>query len=384
MKGKYNSANIFIDEIDETTKNQIQTFLNHPAFANSYIAIMPDCHAGIGAVVGFTMKANDYYIPNVIGVDIGCGMLSANLGKIKIGSNQIMDLQHVDDFIKAKIPSGFHLNEDFFYDQTNGCDMSFITRVKDLCETMKIDHVKALRAIGSLGGGNHFIEFGYSNIEKDLWITVHTGSRNFGKCVAEFYQKKAKEIMLKNFVDVREFKNLEFLLRSHHVTSQYVAATALAQDFARRNRKEIMNRLCAYIGDPIKMIESIHNYIDFDDYIVRKGATPARKGQDVIIPFNMRDGIAICKGLGNDKYNQSAPHGAGRILSRTQAKANLKLEDFQNQMKGIFTSTANINTLDEAPDAYKNMQIILDNIKETVNVIDFIKPIYNFKAENER
>lgn len=368
LKGKYNSANVMIDSIDSTTKEQIHSFLNHPAFTNTYIAVMPDCHAGKGAVVGLTMKLNEYVIPNIIGVDIGCGMLSA---KYNIES---IDREKLDLFIKQNIPSGFHINSN--YDVSKDLKNEIVTT----CKMIGIDSEKALRAIGSLGGGNHFIEAGFNPTGK-LFITIHSGSRNFGKCVAEFYQKKAKAQNVKR-QHKDSIKDLEYMSVHSDDATDYFYALTIAQKFASENRKTMMLRIHSFLNkDPEETIESVHNYIGDDD-IIRKGATSARKGETVIIPFNMRDGIALCKGKGSSKYNNSAPHGAGRILSRTQAKKQLLLSDFQTQMKNadIYTTTANKDTLDEAPDAYKDKEIILANISETVEIQEFIKPVYNFKS----
>jgi len=370
MKGKYNTANIMIDSIDDSTKEQIQGFLNHPAFGNTYIAIMPDVHAGAGAVVGFTMKMNDYIIPNVIGVDIGCSVLS-----YKFKNNNI-SLEKLDEFIKSEIPSGFNINPNYKHISK---DYGLYALATTVCDTIKIDAEKALRAIGSLGGGNHFIEAGVDS-ESNLWITVHSGSRNFGLKVAQYYQKLAKKNLEKYFIR-DQYKNLEFLLTDSDDGRSYLFSLGVAQEFANQNRKEIMKRIIKFMdSEPIEIIESVHNYISGHDNIIRKGAVSARKGEKLVIPFNMRDGIAICVGKGNSKYNYSAPHGAGRILSRTQAKQQLSISEFEETMKGIYTTTANAETLDEAPMAYKDKDIIIENIKETVDIIEMIKPIYNFKA----
>lgn len=368
MKGRYNTANVMIDTIDETTKEQIQGFLNHPAFSDTYIAIMPDCHAGKGAVIGFTMKANQYVIPNIIGVDIGCGMLMARF-PVKEA-----DFPRLDAAIKQNIPSGFSIN------QKISADESTIREVTNVCSMIGIDAEKALKAVGSLGGGNHFVEAGFDQ-EHNLVVTIHSGSRNFGKCVADFYQKKAKEGLERYFIR-DQYKDLEFMPVDTDDGMDYLHCMAVAQRFASSNRKEMMRRIGVHLRhEPIELIESVHNFIGKDD-VIRKGATPARLGEKVIIPFNMADGIALCVGKGSSKYNNSAPHGAGRILSRAQAKRTLSVEGFSEQMKnaGVFTTTANVETLDEAPGAYKPMDLILENIKETVDVIEFIKPAYNFKA----
>ncbi len=369
IKGSYNTANVMIDEIDESAKEQIQTFLNHPAFADTYIAIMPDVHAGKGAVIGLTMKKNGFIIPNVIGVDIGCGMLTA---KFSLDS---IDPVKLDSFIRTEIPSGFAVNKNH-----NCVSKDQKNEIRDVCLRIKTDTDKALNAVGSLGGGNHFIEAGYDS-NRYLWITIHSGSRNFGLKIAVHYQKKAKDLLSKSSAD-NQYKDLEFMPEDSPECRDYLRDLFTAQRFAAANREEMMRRIISFIGkDPEEMIESVHNFIGTDN-IIRKGATPAHKGQKVIIPFNMRDGIAICEGKGSEKYNCSAPHGAGRILSRTQAKKQLSADDFRRQMinAGIYTSTASKETLDEAPGAYKDMNLIIDNIKETVEVIEMIKPVYNFKA----
>lgn len=368
MQGRYNTAHIMIDAIDETTRAQIQGFLDHPAFEGSYIAIMPDCHAGKGAVIGFTMKMNRYVIPNVIGVDIGCGMLMA---KYPIGE---ISLPSLDALIKRAIPSGFSINDRVT------ADRGAVSEVTEVCGMIGIDAEKALRAIGSLGGGNHFIEAGFDAGGR-LVLTVHSGSRNFGKCVADFYQGRAKMRLEREGLGGR-YRDLEFMPVDSADARDYLWALGVAGRFASENRREMMRRLSAFLRrEPIDFIESVHNFIG-DDGIIRKGATPARRGERVIIPFNMADGIAVCVGRGSEQYNFSAPHGAGRILSRTQARKCLSVDDFTSRMKkaGVYTTTATKETIDEAPGAYKPKDVILKNIAETVEVIEFIKPVYNFKA----
>jgi len=370
MKGKYNTANIMIDEIDSTTREQIQGFLNCPSFAKGYIAIMPDCHAGKGAVIGFTMPLGEYVIPNIIGVDIGCGMLMGKFNTDKL------DCEALDDYIHKLIPHGFHINSDI----SGRVSVDLNRKVRDVCKDIEIDADKALRAVGSLGGGNHFIEAGFSK-DNGLCITIHSGSRNFGLQVANHYQKKAKE-GLELYHLKGQYSGLEFLPTSTAPAQAYLDAMRTAQLFASENRRTILSHIAEFLGLRLKLfttIESVHNFIG-DDNIIRKGATSARLGENVIIPFNMRDGIALCVGKGSAKYNYSAPHGAGRIMSRSKAKEVLNVEEYKEQMKDVYTTCATKNTIDEAPGAYKDMNIILDNISETVDVIDMIKPVYNFKA----
>ncbi len=366
IEGKYNTAHIMIDDIDPFTREQIQRMMDNPAFSGSRVAVMPDCHAGVGAVIGFTMKMNDYIIPNIVGVDIGCGMLSACFGEIDI------DPAELDSFIKKRIPSSTGINR-----QTEDGLGQLAEETAQVCETIGIEADKALRAIGSLSGGNHFIEAGRGT-DGRLWITIHSGSRNFGLQVAMFSQRKAKEKHRDRPDNVPGLESLETDSRDGR---EYLKHLRTAQLFAAMNRRVMMSRISEIAGDPIETHESVHNFIGDDD-IIRKGATPARDGETVILPFNMRDGIALCRGKGSAEYNYSAPHGAGRVLSRTQAKASLDLSELQNQMKqaGIYTTTATRGTLDEAPAAYKDRELILKNISATVEVIDFIKPFYNFKA----
>lgn len=368
IKGKYNTANVMIDDIDPGVRDQIQTFLNHPAFANTYISIMPDCHVGIGAVIGLTMKMNEYIIPNVIGVDIGCGMLSCCFGNINIDP-AILDL-----FIREKIPSGFNINNEF-----TTVDKQFEKIILDVCERLKLDIGIVFKSIGSLGGGNHFIEAGRDE-DNNLWITIHSGSRNFGLRISNYYQNLAKmELGKKSIKDAH--KGLEFLIVNSESGKAYIQDLNTAQAYAAINRKMMMRRIIKKLNTrPTEEIESVHNFIK--DGIIRKGATSALAGEKVIIPFNMRDGIAIGIGKGNAEYNYSAPHGAGRILSRSKAKETLKLDKFKAEMKaaGIYSTSISRHTLDEAPGAYKPKDVILNNISETVEVIKMIKPIYNFKS----
>ncbi len=328
---------------------------------------MSDCHAGNGAVIGLTMKVNDYIIPNVIGVDIGCGMLSVRLG---IDDPESFDPAELDDVIRHSIPSGFNIHQ---------CPIDIDDQkveIGETCERIGIDTAKALRAIGSLGGGNHFIEVGLNGA--DYWLTIHSGSRNFGLRVANFYQAKAKDGLGRYFID--GYKDLEFMPADTPDAMDYLHDMAVAQRFAETNRKKMAERICyGIIADPLDTISSIHNFIG-DDMIIRKGATSAKLGEKIIIPFNMRDGLAMCTGKGNKKYNFSAPHGAGRILSRRRAKESINLDDFKDSMSGIYSSCISESTLDESPMAYKDMDLILDNISETVDIDFMVKPIYNFKA----
>jgi RNA-splicing ligase RtcB len=363
IKGKYNFANVMIDDIDNTTRGQIQEFTNNPSFTGSYIAIMPDCHAGAGSCIGFTMQMNERVIPDVVGVDIGCGMLSR---KFDIDN---FDTRAFDEFIKDNIPSGFCVNDKVF----SGVDF-----YSHIVKKIGMDMARASRSIGTLGGGNHFIEAGYGADGK-LWVTIHSGSRNFGLQIAKYHGEIAKKLCTMWGADTQ---GIPFLAVDSPEGQDYINDQLVGSQYASINRETMMNKLEKFFGkEPVDSIESRHNFID-ETCMIRKGATPAYEGQRVIIPFNMRDGLAICVGKGNKKYNYSAPHGAGRILSRSKAKEMLDVDYFQEDMKqaGVYTTTANKGTLDESPDAYKDKGIILQNIAETVDIVEFVKPVYNFKA----
>lgn len=369
-KAKYNHAKVFIDVIDEETVRQIYSFLNHPAFANSKIRIMPDCHAGKGAVVGFTMEMNDYVIPNVVGVDIGCGMLMTRIDVDKI------DFEKLDDFIHVNIPSGFSYNDV----KRNGLnlDNQVVDDFLRVANKINQDNNTTIASLGTLGGGNHFIEVNAS--DEGFFVVVHSGSRNFGLKVCQYHQNKAKDLMKKMFIG-DAYKDAEFLPMDDGGT-EYLNDMQIAQKYASLNRKLMLSKIMKefFKINDYREFECIHNYINFDDKIIRKGAISAHAGELVIIPLNMRDGIIVGYGRGNDDWNNSAPHGAGRILSRKQAKAEISLDDFQKSMDGIYTTSVNANTIDESPMAYKDKDLIIDAIKDTVDIEFIMKPVYNFKA----
>ena len=372
LQGKYNFAHVFTDNPDETTVGQIIQMLNHPAFKGIQIRIMPDCHAGAGCVVGFTAELGDYIIPNVVGVDIGCGIYSWNLGKIKI------DFDYLDSEIRKNIPSGFGIRSDFYskYNELN----QFISDI--LSETLvelKLDNVKVLKSIGSLGGGNHFIEIGKDENE-DIWLTIHSGSRNFGLQIAKYYQNKALNFIKEAIIDGIP-KGMEYLPIKYG-GKEYLEKMKIAQKFAHYNRV-VMGKIIieSILKSEIKEnVFSVHNYIDFKDNIIRKGAIRSYEKEDVVIPFNMRDGLIIGTGKSSKKWNFSAPHGAGRIMSRSKAKELIDLDKFKESMKGIYTTSISKSTLDESPFVYKDKDEIINAISETVDIKHFVKPIYNFKA----
>lgn len=377
MKGKYNQALIMLneDEIEKETKSQVQNFLNHPAFQKTHIAIMPDCHSGKGSCIGFTMKMNDYIIPNIVGVDIGCGVSS-----IKIDKDEIGDLLYLDNFIKENIPSGFNVRKEGYFGNTFNKTV-FVDKLKQVCDKTDQDLSYVLRSIGTLGGGNHFIEVGRSDKTDDYWLTVHTGSRNFGLKVASYHQNKAKELMKTMFIDKSEYKDCEFLPMDLG-GSEYLEDMQISQEYADLNRNIILGIIIEdYFEidyDSDKAIHSVHNFIS--DGIIRKGAISAKEGEQLIIPLNMRDGFILGIGKGSKKWNYSAPHGAGRVLSRTKAKQNLNIDEFKLEMNGIYSSCISESTIDESPMVYKEKELIMNHIQETVEIIDIIKPVYNFKA----
>lgn len=372
IQGKYNSAEIFTNNIDEESIKQIYSILNNPGFVDSQIRIMPDVHAGKGSVIGFTMSFNDYITPTVVGVDIGCGMNAYKIGKCEI------DLKSLDKFIHKAIPSGKEV-------RVNPVENSLLNSENLLRLIKKVteeDYDRVARSIGSLGGGNHFIELNKDN-EDNIWLVTHSGSRNLGLKVCGYHQNKAKEFIKKKFNGSSAYNNAEFMPMDDG-GSEYLEDMKITQEYALQNRYTIcMIILEEYFGKKTKDCESIisvHNYINFSDKIVRKGAISAHNGERVIIPLNMRDGSIVAKGKGNKNWNYSAPHGAGRILSRSGAKKHVLLDEYIKTMKNVYTSSVNKSTIDESPMAYKPSEEIINLIKDTADIDFVMKPIYNFKS----
>ena len=428
LPGKYTTAYIMTDDIEGECVSQIYGFINHPAFTN-HVAIMPDTHAGKGSVIGFTMPLTPKVIPNVIGVDIGCGVTAVNMGHIDI------DYADLDMMIRNKIPLGFDIHKRPVIDFKHDFDWKTANRVghhfrvqyaslydsvlepviydyawfTDLCKFIGAKVASVEASIGTLGGGNHFIEVGVDGND-NKWLIVHTGSRNFGLKIANTYQGLA----IKTVTEERDRlyrERMEYIKTECARTSigdeiiklkrelgdtipndltylkdqnalDYYHAMIFAQQYAKMNRDVIIGRILTGIPDAtiINRIESVHNFIDFDDMIIRKGAIRSRDEDEVIIPFNMRDGSLIGIGKGNAEWNYSAPHGAGRIMSRSAAKKKLSMDVYRAQMEGIFSTSVCRDTLDEAPDAYKNAQSIIDAIAPTVEIVSRIRPVYNLKA----
>ena len=391
LNGKYNSAKVYTDNIDQETIAQVIELLNQPFVAGERICIMPDCHAGKGCVVGTTMTLTNKVVPNLVGVDIGCGMYAVKLGEKDI------DLAKLDEVINTKVPSGFSTHD------------KAVARFDPLESIIcPIDIPNALKSLGTLGGGNHFIEV---DRDKDgaLWLVIHTGSRHLGIEVCNHYQKagyeaiKNESVKAKIDTTIAELKarglerEIENTIKSlkmqapkvpEHLAyvegelfKDYIHDMRITQEYAKLNRDTIADIIIFAMGlHPEESFDTIHNYIDTDNMILRKGSISAQTGERVIIPMNMRDGSLICIGKGNSDWNDSAPHGAGRIMSRSQAKDRVDFEEFQRSMTGIYSSSVVESTVDESPMVYKPIDEIMDNIADTVDIVDVIKPIYNFKA----
>ena len=364
IKGTYGDAKVFTNDLEQSAGGQIKALCEQPFITGSKIRIMPDVHAGKGCTIGTTMTIGEYVVPNLVGVDIGCGMLTVQLEEKRL------NLPELDSFIRQNIPYGrdVRVRSHRSHGRIN---------LEDLRCYKKVDTRRAKESLGTLGGGNHFIE-----VDKDddgnLYLVIHTGSRNLGLRVAELYQKKAY-----NAVGGRKQTEIPYELAylTGEEKDDYLYDMAFMQRFAELNRRIIKE----VILDGMKLHEAdsfttIHNYIDTDAMILRKGAVSANAGERLLIPMNMRDGSLICTGLGNEDWNCSAPHGAGRRFSRTDAENSFTVSEFKKQMEGIYTTSVSKDTLDECPMAYKPMEEILQNIGETVRVERIIRPIYNFKA----
>lgn len=392
---------IFTENIEYEALDQIYTLVKQPAFADCKVRIMPDVHAGAGCVIGFTADLGDKVIPNIVGVDIGCGMLTIELGNVEI------NLADLDAAIRKRVPNGRNVHD-------GRCvrfdELKQLRCYRELKDTKRLE-----RSIGTLGGGNHFIEVDTdSNGVK--YLVIHSGSRNLGKQVAEYYQKLAVEIMQgkdklyamqeKLIVEYkaqgrrqeiqkaiaelhRKFnpnplnipKELCYLTGKYR--EDYLHDMAICQRFAVLNRNAIAYAIIDEMGwHSLGAFETIHNYIEFGSNMVRKGAISAKSGEKLLIPINMRDGCIIGIGKGNEDWNYSAPHGAGRIMSRSKAKEVVSLNEFEESMKGIYTTSVNQSTIDESPMVYKPIDEIVNNIQDTVEIIKIIKPIYNFKASD--
>ena len=395
IKGQVNTAICFAKVIEEEAIEQIRRMCDYEFTEGSQIRIMPDVHAGKGCTIGTTMTVKDKAVPNIVGVDIGCGMFTVNLGKVEINMEQMDAAAHF-------IPSGLNVWEC----RKERFDLLDLRCYRGLKDTRRLE-----RSLGTLGGGNHFIEIDQA-ADGTKYLVIHSGSRNLGKQVAEFYQhlaidlnKGKEEYFAKRDALIAEYKAAgrrseiqaalkELKWQSREATipedlcfvygqylEDYLRDVEICQRFARRSRELMAEIILQQLGlEAVDAFHTIHNYIDTDEMILRKGATAAHEGEKALIPINMRDGSVLAVGKGNPDWNFSAPHGAGRIMSRTAAKELLDLDEYRREMEGIYTTSVNEATLDEAPMAYKSLEDIIDVIGESVDIIEVLKPIYNFKA----
>ena len=397
IHGKVNTAICYATVIEDEAIEQIRRMCDYEMTENSKIRIMPDVHAGRGCTIGTTMTIHDKVVPNVVGVDIGCGMYTVELGKIEIDFARVDEAAHF-------IPSGM----DVWKGRLERFDLTELRCYREL------EHAKRLeRSLGTLGGGNHFIEVDAA-ADGTKYLVIHSGSRNLGKQVAEFYQQRAIDLSAGK---ADYFEKREEIIRTYKEQGRrteiqpallalkqaweekmpalpedlcylygtylqdYLHDVEICQRFAKRSRELMAEVLLQRTGmTALSAFHTIHNYIDTDEMILRKGAIAAHAGELVLIPINMRDGSVLARGRGNPEWNYSAPHGAGRLMSRTRARATLDLESYQKAMEGIYSTSVNEATLDEAPMAYKSLADILDVVRESVDVLEILKPIYNFKA----
>lgn len=397
IQGKVNAAICYATVIEDEAIEQIRRMCDYEMTENSKIRIMPDVHAGRGCTIGTTMTIHDKVVPNVVGVDIGCGMYTVELGKIEIDFARVDEAAHF-------IPSGM----DVWKGRLERFDLTELRCYREL------EHAKRLeRSLGTLGGGNHFIEVDAA-ADGTKYLVIHSGSRNLGKQVAEFYQQRAIDLSAGK---ADYFEKREEIIRTYKEQGRrteiqpallalkqaweekkpalpedlcylygtylqdYLHDVEICQRFAKRSRELMAEVLLQRTGmTALSAFHTIHNYIDTDEMILRKGAIAAHAGELVLIPINMRDGSVLARGRGNPEWNYSAPHGAGRLMSRTRARATLDLESYQKAMEGIYSTSVNEATLDEAPMAYKSLADILDVVRESVDVLEILKPIYNFKA----
>lgn len=370
INGAKAQANVYCETpLEETAVSQIMAFLGSEAVEGSHVAIMPDAHAGAGCVIGTTMTLTDKAVPNLVGVDIGCGMLAVRLsGLTGVSAILSADLAELDAVIRRCVPSGFAV-----CDKPAKGAMEILEQLSfadGLGEVMDIP--RAVRAPGSLGGGNHFIELAKSDNDRAYWLVIHSGSRNPGLTVANHHQDMAKRMRPNaGALAWLEGEELDF----------YLHDMALMQRFASLNRRIIADAILREMRwEEAEAFETVHNYIDLEDRILRKGAVSAKKGERLLIPFNMRDGSVICEGLGNPDWNFSAPHGAGRAMGRKEAKRKISLKEMRKSMQGVWTSSLRESTVDEAPQAYKDSRDILSAIRDTARVMERLSPVYNFKA----
>ena len=395
VSGQYNTAKIFTDMVDQASIAQVITLCNQEFARGSRIRLMPDVHAGAGCTVGTTMTITDKVVPNLVGVDIGCGMETARLREDRL------ELQKLDKLIQERIPSGFAVRS-AAHRYAGQIDL------EELCCFQHVQMLRAEKSIGTLGGGNHFIEVDRDE-EGQLYVVIHSGSRRLGLEVAKYYQEEGYKAL--NQTDQASLDRLAAEMRaagrqkeiqkelkrrkSQKLTriprplayvagalfDQYIHDMKLVQRFAQLNRQAMLDEIVKGMKLHVEeQFTTIHNYIDTDAMILRKGAVSAKAGERLLIPINMRDGSLLCVGKGNEDWNCSAPHGAGRLMSRGEAKQSFTVSEFKKQMDGVYSTSVGRATLDECPMAYKPMEAIVDNIAPTAEIQRIIRPIYNFKA----
>ena len=400
IKGIVNTAICYATVVEEEAIEQVRRMCDYPLTEGSRVRIMPDVHAGKGCTIGTTMTVAGKACPNVVGVDIGCGMYTVKLEADRLDFEAIDAAAHY-------IPSGMNVWEG----RQERFDLTALRCFRSLKDTRRLE-----RSLGTLGGGNHFIEIDRAS-DGAYYLVIHSGSRNLGKQVAEIYQQLAvdlhsgkedlfckEEELIRTYKEAGRRKEIQTALKALRkeyrnktpdvpedlcwlygsFLEDYLHDVALCQEFARRSREKMVEILLARTGmTGTDAFHTVHNYIDVDEMILRKGAIAAHKGERVLIPINMRDGSVLAVGRGNPEWNFSAPHGAGRVMSRKAAHANLSMEEYQTAMEGIYTTSVNETTLDEAPMAYKRLEDIIDAIRDSVDVIDIIRPVYNFKASDD-
>lgn len=398
LQGKYNTAKVFTDVVDEASIAQVIQLCNQEFTEGSRIRLMPDVHAGAGCTVGTTMTITDKVVPNLVGVDIGCGMET-----VLVRENHV-ELQKLDKLIYAKIPSGFSIREKA-HRYTEQIDLTGLYCYKS------INALRAEKSLGTLGGGNHFIELDQDD-DGRYYLVVHSGSRHLGLEVANFYQEEGykqlngssaadEQALIASLKAVGREKEIQKAIKALKSTkrtnipktlcyvsgdlfTQYIHDMRIIQQFALLSRKAMVDEILKGMGLHAEdSFTTIHNYIDTDAMILRKGAVSATAGERLLIPINMRDGSLICIGRGNEDWNCSAPHGAGRLMSRGRAKESFTVSEYKKQMEGIYTTSVGKATLDECPMAYKRMEDIVGNISDTVTIEKIIRPVYNFKAGEE-
>lgn len=397
---------VFAETFEYEAFEQVKKLANYEPYLNSNIRIMPDAHAGKGCTIGTTMTLVDSVTPNLVGVDIGCGMLCTTL-KMKKEDITTDFLKNLDDTIRRFVPAGFDIHDQPW----NRCNF-----LDDLLCGSSADLSRAVRSVGTLGGGNHFIELNISDKTGDVYLVIHTGSRNLGVQVCKFYQDLAYK-RLNEMSSLKRNIQSEIIARCKaegrtkdiqkeiakamenvqkpsvdkelaHLTGDdfknYIHDMEIVQYYAALNRKTIADIILKKMGiQGVESFDTIHNYIDTKNMILRKGSVSAQAGERLLIPMNMRDGSLICVGKGNPDWNYSAPHGAGRLMSRGKARENISMADYVDSMKGIFTTSVSQSTIDEAPQVYKPMDEIIRCIDDTVEIIDIIRPVYNFKAAEQ-